>query len=962
MAIDFQQIERKWQHRWEKAKIFEADADPNKKKFFCHFTYPYVNAYPHLGHFYTLMRPEILARFKRLQNYNVLMPQAWHATGSPIITAAQRVKEKEEKQLKILKDMGITDQEQLKRFEDPKYWIEYFMPEFTKDFKAMGISTDWRRSYFTTELNPWYDKFIRWQFNKLKEKNYVIKGRFPVVWCVKCKNPVSDHARSEGEGETPQEFTALKFAVENFAKLQNSPNQAIRAEGTLDKDCVFLIAATLRPETLFGITNIWINPKTTYIQAKVNDEHWIISKECLEKLKFQDKSVAIEKELPAVELLGKYVFVPKLDKQILILPGEFCNPAIGSGIVMSVPSHAPHDWLGLVEIKNDKTVAEKYHLDFTAINLITPIGLISMEGYSEHPAKDACEKRKIKSTKQLELLEEAKKELYKAEFFAGIMKDNTEKYQGMKVEQAKELIKKELLQLNQSDVFYELTGKVVCRCLTPSIIKIVEDQWFIDYGNKEWKETAKKALSKIRLYPEHSRPQFEYTIDWLKAWACTREEGLGTKLPWDEKWLIESLSDSTIYLAFYPISHYIQKINPEKINDEVFDYIMLDKGKQPDIEYITEMKTEFEYWYPFDFNSSGKDLIQNHLTFALFNHTAIFPEKYWPNGYGLNGWVTVDGKKMSKSLGNFILMRDLPEKYSADASRFTIMNGGENMDDPNWDNAFAASFKSKLEQFYAFCAENYNKGSEEWRNIDQWFESKLNESIKEVTYFMEETLFRTASQKMFFELNKSLKWYLKRTNNKPNRRLLSQFIESQLIMLSPFTPFICEEIWETIGKKEFIAKASWPIHDETKVNKQLDLEEQLIETILDDTLAVMNLVKITPQKMTLFVADNWKYDLCIALRTEYSKTKNPGIITKSIMAKKEFRKHGEDVMKIMQRTLKSGIMNILHNDDEEYTALCNAKQYLETELKITVEIQHEKNSNDKKAQQALPGKPSIVIK
>ena len=650
MTIDFQQIERKWQHRWEKARIFEADADINRKKFFCHFTYPYVNAYPHLGHFYTLMRPEVFARLRRLQGFNVLFPQAWHATGSPIITAAQRVKEKEEKQLKILKDMGITDQEQLKKFENPEYWIEYFIPEFTKDFKAMGISTDWRRSYFTTELNQWYDKFIRWQFNKLKEKNYVIKGKFPVVWCTKCRNPVSDHSRSEGEGETPQEFTLLKFPLADHANKR-----------------IILVAATLRPETLFGITNLWINPKTTYIQAKVNDEHWIISKECLDKLKFQDKSIEIEKEIKTAELLGKYVSIPKSNAKVLILPGEFCNPSIGSGIVMSVPSHAPHDWLGLVEIKNDKAIAEKYHLNFAAINLITPISLISMEGYSEHPAKDACEKRKIKSTKQLELLEEAKKDLYKAEFFAGIMKENTGIYKGRKVEEAKEQIKKELLQSNQSNVFYELTGRVICRCLTQSIIKIVDDQWFIDYGNKEWKEIAKKALAKIRLYPELSRPQFEYTIDWLKAWACSREEGLGTKLPWDQKWLIESLSDSTIYLAFYPIAHYIQKINPEKINDLVFDYIMLDKGKQPDIEHIAEMKDEFQYWYPFDFNSSGKDLIQNHLTFALFNHTAIFPEKYWPNGYGLNGWVTVDGKKMSKSLGNFILMRDLPTKYSADA-------------------------------------------------------------------------------------------------------------------------------------------------------------------------------------------------------------------------------------------------------------------------------------------------------
>ena len=181
--LNFKEIELKWQETWDKAKIFEADSKPGKKKYYTHFTYPYVNAYPHLGHFYTLMRPEAIARFKRMQGYNVLMPQGWHATGSPIVNAAQRVKEREPKQIHILAEMGITDEAHLKKFENAGYWIEYFMPEFKKDFKRIGISIDWRREYFTTSLNPHYDKFVRWQFNKLKEKNYVRVGKFPVVYC-----------------------------------------------------------------------------------------------------------------------------------------------------------------------------------------------------------------------------------------------------------------------------------------------------------------------------------------------------------------------------------------------------------------------------------------------------------------------------------------------------------------------------------------------------------------------------------------------------------------------------------------------------------------------------------------------------------------------------------------------------------------------------------------------------------
>ena len=83
--------------------------------------------------------------------------------------------------------LGLNLSEEIKKFEKPEYWIEYFAPEFKKDFDRIGISIDWRRNYITTSLNPHYDKFIRWQFRKLKEKDYVVKGKFPVVWCIKAK-------------------------------------------------------------------------------------------------------------------------------------------------------------------------------------------------------------------------------------------------------------------------------------------------------------------------------------------------------------------------------------------------------------------------------------------------------------------------------------------------------------------------------------------------------------------------------------------------------------------------------------------------------------------------------------------------------------------------------------------------------------------------------------------------------
>src|SRR3989338_7850171 len=123
--MDFKKIEKKWQDKWEKEKVFEANLDKKRKKFFANAPYPYVNGFLHIGHMYTYLRTEAFARYKRMQGFNVLYPQGWHATGSPIVNAAKRIKENEPKQIKLKKDMGIPDKE-IKKFSDPEYWVKYF--------------------------------------------------------------------------------------------------------------------------------------------------------------------------------------------------------------------------------------------------------------------------------------------------------------------------------------------------------------------------------------------------------------------------------------------------------------------------------------------------------------------------------------------------------------------------------------------------------------------------------------------------------------------------------------------------------------------------------------------------------------------------------------------------------------------------------------------------------------------
>jgi leucyl-tRNA synthetase len=816
--IDFKKIEQKWQKRWDEAKCFEVDSDLKKNKFFVNFPYPYINAYLHLGHGFSATRVDLIARYKRMQGFNVLFPQAWHCTGSPVWAASQRIKEGEKKQIEILKNMGFSEKE-IKKFSEVKHWIDVFVPAAKEDFIRFGTSVDWRRSFITTDLNPSYDKFIRWQFRKLKEKGYIEKGKHPVVWCPKDNMPVGDHDRVEGEGVTTQEFSLLKFSFNDF----------------------YLIAATLRPETVFGETNFWVNPNIDYVKAEVGNEKWIISKECSEKLKNQDKEIKLIGKINGKELIGKYCKAPLINSDIIILPADFVDPNVGSGLVTSVPSDAPYDYIALRDLQNNEKEMKKYGLDIDKVRKIKPIPIIDSKEWGDMPAIKIVNEMKIKDQNDPKL-EEATQIIYKAGFYSGKMNKNCGGYAGLSVEEAKEKMKEEMSKKGLLDKFFELNGKVVCRCLTPCIAKIVSDQWFLKYGYKKWKVLAHKSLDNMKLYPELIRPQFNYVLDWLKEWACTHHFGTGTRLPWDEKWVIESLSDSTIYMAYYTIAHLIKDYPIEKINDEFFDFIFLGKGKGD--KKMQEMKKEFEYWYPFDIRSTAKDLVQNHMSFCLFNHVAIFPEKYWPKGFSVNGWLLVEGDKMSKSKGNFYTIRQMLEKYPADVTRACLMLGGEGLDDPNFDFNNAEIVKDKLSKWHYFALENYKKNAKNEKTLgDEVFLSYSNKYLKQGTEAMENMLFRTAFDKLFYQMQRALKEYV--AKGKTNPKLINEFIIMQTKAISPFCPHITEEIWEKIGNKKFISKSLWPKYDETKINEKFEQQERQIDKISED---INNIVKIIKAK------------------------------------------------------------------------------------------------------------------
>ncbi len=935
VEVDIAALEQKWQKRWKDAHAFEPSVQKGKEKFLATAPYPYVNGLPHVGHLFTYMRTEAFARYKRMRGYVTLYPQAWHCTGSPIVNAAKRVAEGDEKQLQILKDFGIAADE-LENFKKPEFWISYFAPKFTEDFQGLGMSVDWRRSFITTSLNPYYDKFIRWQFGILKQKGYVALGKHPVVWCPKESAPVSDHSRLSGEGETPQQFVLIPF-------------KRVDAEE-------YVVCATLRPETIEGVTNLWANPALQYVRVLVDGMSWIVSEPCVEKLREQEHTLVVGEKISGESLIGISVTTPT-NARVPVLPASFPTAEKGTGVVMSVPSDAPDDYIALRDLARDAKLLQKYSLDITNVK---PIAIIDSGELGHLAAPKVVEEMKIANQKERDKLEAAKKLVYKKGFYEGKMLGG--EYAGEKVEIAKERIKEALLASGHAIAFYELTGPVVCRCVTPCVVKIVQNQWFLQYSDATWKEHTHEALNEMRLYPEKTRAQFEYVLDWLKEWACTREEGLGTRLAWDEHWLIESLSDSTIYNAYYTISHLITSYPIDRVNDSFFDYVLLGKGVAPDAQ-AKAMREEFEYWYPVDFRNSGKDLIQNHLSFMLFNHTAIFPKEHWPRSFGLNGHVTVDGKKMSKSLGNVILVRTLLATYGADASRLTVLNGGEGLDDANWDTSLAAVTRQRIRTFIEFAAEWHGKGRADYRAVDDWFASTLNSTVKSATLAMEETQFRTALQHSWFSFTNLLRRYLKLSGNEPNKALLSQAIEAQVLMLAPFMPHACEEVWEHLGKHGFVSHAPWPAYDETKIKPELEASQDMIENLASDIRNVQSLLKIEKlQAVTIIVAHEWKFDLFENVRDALRESRDVREVLKAVLTQ-DRAKHAADITKVVPALVKDpGRIPLGElSQARELAAVEGAIEFLRSAFSAEISVVRAEDTKEHKASVAQPGKPAILL-
>ncbi len=932
--IDYKSIETKWLKIWSEQRLFESDPN-DKKKYFITVAYPYPNSPQHIGHGRTYTLADVHARYMRMKGYNVLFAMGFHYTGTPILAMSKRILDNDQDLINTFLNIYKVPKEEIEKFTDPLKIARYFHNEIKQGMIEMGYSIDWRREF--TTIDKLYNKFIEWQFRRLREKGYIVQGSHPVGWCPRDQNPVSQHDTLGDVEPEFNEYTLIKFEF-NGIKIPT---------------------ATLRPETIFGVTNLWINPNGIYTKAIVDNEVWIISKECANKLVYQNREVKILEEFKGRSLLNKEVKSPIEDRNVKIFPAEFVDPNNGTGIVMSVPAHAPYDYQALMDLNID----------------LKPIVIIESEKYKgKIPAYEIIKEFNIKDQNDPRL-EEATNALYSHEFYNGRMLND--RY-NLPVREARLKVKDDLIRSNHATTIYELVNNVKCRCGNECVVKILTDQWFINYSDRRWKDLAHECINNMNLLPAEIKKEFEYTIEWLRERACARRSGLGTKLPWDQEWIIESLSDSVIYMAYYITAKYADKLNPSLIDDRFFDYILCNKGDPNTLanemniskELIENIKKEFEYYYPVDSRHSGRDLIPNHLTFFIFNHVALFDKDKWPREIVVNGSVLMEGKKMSKSFGNIIPLRVAIREHGADVIRASIMITAELLQDADFTFNTVESIKSRLDKIYELCINLENVNGND--RVDRWLNSQLQYKIEKITNAMNNLRVREALHEIIYGMDDILQWYQKRKEANGAKLALKDFLNTRIRMLAPFTPFICEEIWQIFGNKESIINAEWPNVDQSKIDYEVDEGEVLIKELINDIKNILNVTKIKPNTIYIYTASREKHEV-------YSY-----ILKSVINGKKSFNEimrllinsNQGSYAKRMPETIKKMLDDILSISDEERIRRSNisideksiindALKLLEQEFNAKVIVYNEDDDNiidpRLKAKSSRPFKPSLYI-
>ena len=374
-----------------------------------------------------------------------------------------------------------------------------------------------------------------------------------------------------------------------------------------------------------------------------------------------------------------------------------------------------------------------------------------------------------------------------------------------------------------------------------------------------------------------------------------------------------------------------------------------------------------------DLRSSGKDLVPNHLLFFLFHHVALFEEENWPKALAVNGFVSLEGQKMSKSKGPILTLESAVQEYGADITRMYILSTAEQTQDADWHKTGIESARRQVDRFYSFAKDVIENGERaklgtELKQIDRWMLSRMQDYFLETNIALDSIQTREAIQNSFFLLINDVKWYQRRGG----KTLLYYVLDNWVRLMAPFTPHLCEEIWEAMGHEDPISLTQYPLYNEDYMDEGAELAEEVIKGTLEDIEEIIRVTKMTPQKVLLYTSPAWKAAvLKCACEMQLEASLEVGTLIKALMANPDLKRFGKDIPKFVQKIIpefKSGGADryeiFAGPGLDEHALLKESASFLEKEIGCPVEIYSADSpayDPEKKSRFAEPLRPAIYI-
>jgi len=893
--IDLNKTAKKWQRKWEADNIFQSRPD-KREKFYCLEMYPYPSNKLHIGHLRNYSIGDSLARFKRMQGFNVLYPMGYDAFGLPAENAA------------------------IKHNEDPEQWTKSNINNIKAQQKGMGLSYDWEREI--ASLNTSYYKWNQWIFLKMLEKGLAYKKHSAVNWCPDCNTVLANEQVEQGkcwrckseveEKELEQWYLKItayaEELLEDIEKLGNWPekvrtmqaNWIGKSHGTLIHFSVKeldeqISTFTTRPDTIFGVTCMVLSLEHPMIEKLIAGTE--NEKEVRDFIRKHKKRSLIDRTAEGKEKFGmptgRHFINPVNGGEFPIYIADYALMDYGTGAVMVVPAHDQRDY----------EFAGKYNLPMKVV--ISP--------------------------QQYDLTEEKLKSSGRAYIDEGILV-NSGRFDGMANLDAIEEISAwmEKKGMGQRTVNYKLRDWLISRQRfwgTP--IPII-------YCEKCGTQPVAYEQLPVRL-PSAKKAKFTGKGNPLE----TVDEFVNTKCP---KCGGHARRETDTMDTFIDSSWYFIRFCSPKSEDMPFD-------------------KEASYWMPVDQYIGGIEHAILHLLYARFFTKVLRDLKLIAVDEPFSrlltqGMVIKDGEKMSKSLGNIIDPAVITDKYGADTARWFILFAALPDKELGWTDRGAEGAYKYLQRVWSLLEKKYDFNDVEPRQLtsrDRYILSLTNRTIKEVTQYIGEFRQSHACASIMGLANALARY-------SGNSSVMGQGIRTIALLMAPFTPHLSEEIWEKIGGKGYISLASWPKPDEGLIDPEAEAAFELVQNTRKDILSVMEIAKIKPKKILIFVADEWKFDLFTRVSHMLEETRDAGEMIKRIMTT-SLRTYGKDVARIIPAIVKdtSKIPSTVLNDEKEVDALLDARDDIEKEFSAELEIASAAKSDNPKARQAMPGKPAIVL-